>query len=266
MSIKKLETMLKKLDQTDKMARTSAKGGFVGLGHEARTSLSKAGGSIEQNFAGTQGGRKCGGVRSGGVLLGGSVEQNFAGTQGGVLSGGIRSGGACPTCGQPVVCKCKNKKKCLCGGGLSGGVLLGGSVEQNFAGTQGGKRGRPRKLLQSDMVGGVLSGGVLLGGSVEQNFAGTQGGRMRSDYRSYNSATEQRGSARGKPSAPLPYGYNAIDTNVAGGVGCGGRYKKGVPVKAPQLNAWRSHLTAYRNAHPNMSLKEAMKGASATYK
>ena len=256
MSIKKLESMLKKLDQTDKTARMSARGGFVGLGHEARTPLSKAGGNIQQNFSGTQGG----------VLLGGSIEQNFAGTQGGVRCGGVRSGGAsCPTCGQPVACKCKNKKKCLCGGVLSGGVLLGGSVEQNFAGTQGGKRGRPRKLLQKDMVGGVLSGGVLLGGSVEQNFAGTQGGRMRSDYRSYNSATEERGSVRGKPQAPLPYGYNAIDTNVAGGIGCGGRYKKGSSVKAPQLNAWRSHLSAFRNAHPNMSLKEAMKGASATY-
>ena len=31
-------------------------------------------------------------------------------------------------------------------------------------------------------------------------------------------------------------------------------------------NAWRSHLSQYRKAHPSMSLKQQMKGASKTYK
>jgi len=29
---------------------------------------------------------------------------------------------------------------------------------------------------------------------------------------------------------------------------------------------WRAHLAAYRKAHPNMSLKQQMKGAKKTYK
>lgn len=29
---------------------------------------------------------------------------------------------------------------------------------------------------------------------------------------------------------------------------------------------WRSHLAEYRKAHPNMSLKQQMKGAKKTYK
>ena len=31
-------------------------------------------------------------------------------------------------------------------------------------------------------------------------------------------------------------------------------------------NAWRSHLSEYRKKHPNLSLKQQMKGASKTYK
>jgi len=30
--------------------------------------------------------------------------------------------------------------------------------------------------------------------------------------------------------------------------------------------AWRAHLDEYRKAHPNMSLKQQMKGAKKTYK
>ena len=30
--------------------------------------------------------------------------------------------------------------------------------------------------------------------------------------------------------------------------------------------AWRTHLDEYRKAHPNMSLKQQMKGAKKTYK
>tara|TARA_Y100001958_G_C21237035_1_gene563721 strand:+ start:1378 stop:1686 length:309 start_codon:yes stop_codon:yes gene_type:complete len=30
--------------------------------------------------------------------------------------------------------------------------------------------------------------------------------------------------------------------------------------------AWRAHLNEYRRAHPNMSLKQQMKGAAKTYK
>ena len=30
--------------------------------------------------------------------------------------------------------------------------------------------------------------------------------------------------------------------------------------------AWRSHLSEYRKKHPNLSLKQQMKGASKTYK
>ena len=31
-------------------------------------------------------------------------------------------------------------------------------------------------------------------------------------------------------------------------------------------NAWRSHLSEYRKKHPNLSLKQQMKGAAKTYK
>ena len=31
-------------------------------------------------------------------------------------------------------------------------------------------------------------------------------------------------------------------------------------------NAWMTHLKKYKNSHPGMSLTEAMKGASKTYK
>ena len=31
-------------------------------------------------------------------------------------------------------------------------------------------------------------------------------------------------------------------------------------------NAWREHLDKYKKSHPDMSLKEQMKGASKTYK
>ena len=31
-------------------------------------------------------------------------------------------------------------------------------------------------------------------------------------------------------------------------------------------NAWRAHLDEYRKKHPNLSLKQQMKGASKTYK
>ena len=30
--------------------------------------------------------------------------------------------------------------------------------------------------------------------------------------------------------------------------------------------AWRSHLNEYRKKHPNLSLKQQMKGAAKTYK
>jgi len=36
------------------------------------------------------------------------------------------------------------------------------------------------------------------------------------------------------------------------------------PPKA--LANWHAHLMAFRKAHPGMSLKECMKGASKTYK
>ena len=33
-----------------------------------------------------------------------------------------------------------------------------------------------------------------------------------------------------------------------------------------RLQAWKTHLDAFRKANPSMSLKEAMKAASKTYK
>jgi len=217
MSIKKLESMLKKLEESDKQVKAKAKGGFVGIGHVAKSSLKKSGGVLS-------GGVKCGGVRT---------------------TGGVKCTCVCPRCGGR-----------LTGGRLTGGVdnfagveggRLTGGVD-NFAGVEGGRR----RKLPMKTTGGVLLGGV-------DNFAGVEGGRMRSDYRSYNTSTSQRGNRKLSKQATEPYGYNEIDTGVAGG-------KKRKSSGPSHLNNWRQFLTAYRAKHPGMSLKEAMQGASVEYR
>jgi len=35
---------------------------------------------------------------------------------------------------------------------------------------------------------------------------------------------------------------------------------------SPAAKRWHDHLMAYKNAHPGISLKDAMKGAKSTYK
>lgn len=42
--------------------------------------------------------------------------------------------------------------------------------------------------------------------------------------------------------------------------------KKEVAKPAGGLSAWRNHLQAYKEAHPDVSLKQAMTACKATYK
>lgn len=270
MSLKKLDSMLKKLNEVEKDLKSESKGGFLGLGHDAQSSLAKSGGRKRKHVKGGEytGGRETGGkickdcmtkmdlsggfwphmlktaantiwdqMRKqghglmGGALMGGNMD-NFAGLSGGALMGGAIDGFD----------------------GLAGGALMGGNMD-NFAG---------------------LSGGVLMGGAVD-GFDGLAGGRkkkhhvmpshvvltdkssgrMRSDLRSYNSSMSQRGV---KPfTANKPYGWNESDVS-------GGKKKASGGAVPKQLKHWHAFVAKYKKMHPELPYKEVMKKASAEYK
>ncbi len=64
---------------------------------------------------------------------------------------------------------------------------------------------------------------------------------------------------KGRGKDPAPKGFNSDTYASAPSFGYGKKQPK-------QLSAWNQHLSAYRKANPQLSLKEAMKGASKTYR
>jgi hypothetical protein len=256
MSVKKLEGMLNKLLKTEKELKKTSEGGFIGMGNESTKTLEKAGGSKK---------RRGGNIKdfSGGNIKdfsGGNIKDFSGGNIKDFSGGNIKDfSGSGLTGGKKAKTKktkTKTKKpkcsncgyvKCRCGNDMTNCIiadltdLMGGDIA-NFSG--------------GVLLPNVSCGGMLEGGST------TTGGRMRSDYRSYNSSTTQRGSGKNyELSANLPYGYNAIDAGVQGGAKK--RKSKGT---TDHLSQWREYLNAYRVEHPNLSMKEAMKKASVDYK
>ena len=270
MSIKKLEQMLKKLEESSK----TSKGGFLGIGHDAKRSLKKSGGrktkeakcdcgahvlkggkwyqwlSPESWIKGetretTQRKKTAAEERTEAEIVEGietgkykkehgqwfqkvgktdnyrlatGKKKDHLNTYGGAITGGKA----------PCPCNCSTA-----GGVTTGGGLMGGMTDFSGSG----------KKSNCEACGAGLMGGVYVGGSDAQysgsksllvNPAKQRPGRMRSDLRSYNSSTKQRGSRNTKGGMLL--GGEGDIANFAGveggnvanfaGVGGGGKKAK----------------------------------------
>ena len=121
------------------------------------------------------------------------------------------------------------------------------------------KRGRPSKKGGAVSAGaisaGAISAGALSGGAVSAGLLDSA-----DKFDEYGAGLKRRRKPR-----------NAYAEFVAKKGGKVGRPKKATAKKTgralpKQLNKWTQHLKSFRAAHPSMSLKEAMKKASATYR
>lgn len=124
------------------------------------------------------------------------------------------------------------------GGMLSGGSLSGGAKKR--CSCSGGA-----------LSGGVRSGGMLSGGG-PPGFAGQGAAGM------VGGAIEGFAGQRG--------GNIAGFAGQSGGAKCASRSGGAKGQVPPALRAWHAHLSAFRSAHPGLSMKEAMKQAKGSYK
>lgn len=241
--VKKLEHLLKQLEDSRKKLKEVSQGGFIGIGHARRNASFDKGGSLKVEVVEpsmTRGKRKL----TGGAFLGtkgdsvgankglvGAQRKNFygemnEGREGGFI--GVKKGGS------------------VSGGGVSGGFLSGGYVS-------GGRRNKKDDKMKTqvepyeDQEGGFLSGG---------DFSGVVGGRRSGGFLSGGDFSGVVGGRRS--------GGRASGGRPSGGYVSGGDFS-GVVGGAKKKNPWIEHVKNYAKQH-GVTYAQAISLAKDSYK